>query len=149
MSGGTALAVALTVVGGAAGAMQAAIMGRFGEQVGTLEALAFATTLTALLAAAILLAARQSLAGYAEGARAAPWLWSASVMGGIIVLGITFAAPRIGTTATIGIITAGNLATAVVIDRFGWFGLDRIAITWPRVLGLLLLAAGAVLTLKR
>lgn len=149
MSGGTALAVGLCVVGGITGATQAAVMGRFGERVGTLEAFAFATTLTALLAAVLLLAARQSLAGYSEAARAEPWLWSAAAMGAIIVLGITFAAPRIGTAATIGIITAGNLATATVIDRFGLFGLDRITIGWPRVIGLVLLAVGAALTLKR
>lgn len=124
-------------------------MGRFGERVGTLEAFAFATMVTAILGVALLLAARQSVAGYADGARQPAWLWAGGVMGAIIVLGITFAAPRIGTTATIGILTAGNLATAAVIDRFGLFGLDRIELRWPRVLGLLMLAAGAALTLKR
>lgn len=149
MSSGTALAVGLSVAGGIAGAVQAAVMGRFGERIGTVEAFAFATMLTALIAAIILLLASQSLDGYAEGARAAPWLWSAGAMGALIVLGITFAAPRIGTAATIGILTAGNLGTAAVIDRFGLFGLDRIAITWPRAVGLVLLAAGAALILKR
>jgi transporter family-2 protein len=124
-------------------------MGRFGERVGTLEAFAFATLLTAGIAAVLLLAARQSLAGYADAARQPPWLWTAAAMGALIVVGITFAAPRIGTAATVGIITAGNLVMAAVIDRFGLFGLDKIALTWTRVAGLVLLAAGAALTLKR
>ena len=124
-------------------------MGRFGERVGTLEAFAFATFLTAAIAATLLVVARQSVGGYAEAARQPPWLWSAAAMGALIVLGITFAAPRIGTAATIGILTAGNLAMAAVIDRFGLFGLDRIGLTWTRVAGLLFLAAGAALTLKR
>lgn len=145
----TALAVLLVVAGGIAGAVQAALMGRFGERVGTLEAFAFATLLTAVISAALLLAARQSLAGYAEAARQPPWLWSAAVMGAIIVLGITFAAPRIGTTATIGIITAGNLAMAAVVDRFGLFGLDKIPFRWPRIVGIVLLAAGAALSLRK
>ena len=149
MSAGTALAVGLTAVGGIAGAAQAAVMGRFGERIGTLEAFAFATMLTAILGVALLLAARQSLAGYAEAVRQPAWLWSGGLMGAVIVLGITFAAPRIGVMATIGIVTAGNLAAAAVIDRFGLFGLERIGVTWPRVLGLVLLAAGAALTLKR
>jgi uncharacterized membrane protein YdcZ (DUF606 family) len=38
---------------------------------------------------------------------------------------------------------------AAAIDRFGWFGLDRIGIEWPRILGLLLLGAGAALTLAK
>ena len=124
-------------------------MGRFGERVGTFEAFAFATLLTAAIAAALLVVVRQSVGGYAEAARQPPWLWTAAAMGALIVVGITFAAPRIGTAATIGIITAGNLAMAAVIDRFGLFGLDRIALTWTRVAGLLLLAVGAALTLKR
>ena len=124
-------------------------MGRFGERVGTLEAFAFATLLTAAIAATLLLVARRSLSGYADAVRQPPWLWTAAAMGALIVLGITFAAPRIGTAATIGILTAGNLTMAAVIDRFGLFGLDKIALTWTRVAGLVLLAAGAALTLKK
>ena len=124
-------------------------MGRFGERVGTVEAFAFATLLTAGIAAVLLVTVRQSVSGYAEAARQPPWLWTASAMGALIVLGITFAAPRIGTTATVGIITAGNLVMAAVIDQLGLFGLDKIALTWTRIAGIVLLAAGAALTLKR
>ena len=145
----TALAVLLVVAGGIGGAIQAALMGRFGERVGTLEAFAFATLLTALIGAAILLLGRRSFAGYADAARQPVWLWTAAAMSALIVLGITFAAPRIGTTAAIGIIVAGNLAMAAVIDRFGLFGLERIAFGRERVLGIVLLAVGAALSLRR
>ena len=36
-----------------------------------------------------------------------------------------------------------------MIDRYGLFGFERIALSWPRALGIALLAAGAALTLKR
>jgi uncharacterized membrane protein YdcZ (DUF606 family) len=36
-----------------------------------------------------------------------------------------------------------------VIDRFGLFGVDEIAISWPRVLGIVLLGVGAALSLAR
>jgi bacterial/archaeal transporter family-2 protein len=149
LSGATLLAVVATAAGGIAGAVQAAMMGRFGERIGTLEAFAFAAATTGLIGLAILLAARRSLAGYSEALDAPPWLWLAGAMGATVVIGMTFAAPRIGTTATIGILTAGNLATAAVVDRFGLFGLDRIPLTWARACGIGLLAAGAALTLKR
>jgi transporter family-2 protein len=145
----TGFAVALVVAGGIAGAVQAAVMGRFGERVGTLEAFAFATLVTAALAATLLVVVRRSVDGYGDAARQPLCLWRAAACGALIVVGITFAAPRIGTTATIGVITAGNLATAVAVDRFALFGLDRIGITWERVAGVLLLAAGAALTLKK
>jgi transporter family-2 protein len=149
VSGGNALAVALCAVGGLAGAVQVAVMGRFGERVGVLEAYAFSTVLTALIATALLLVARLSLRGFSAAAGAPKWLWIGSIMGAIIVLGITFAAPRIGSAATIGIVIAGNLTMGAVIDRFGLFGLERIPLHWPRVLGIGLLAAGAALSLKK
>ncbi len=145
----TALAVALVAVGGIGGAIQAALMGRWGERVGTLEAFAFAALLTALIGLAVLLLGRGSLGGYADAARQPVWLWTAAVMSALIVLGITFAAPRIGTTATIGIVVAGNLAMAAVIDRFGLFGLEKIAFHWERLLGIALLAVGAALSLRK
>jgi transcriptional regulator with XRE-family HTH domain len=34
-------------------------------------------------------------------------------------------------------------------DRYGWFGVEQVAFSWPRVLGIALLVAGAALTLRR
>jgi bacterial/archaeal transporter family-2 protein len=149
MSGGTALAVAMTTVAGLAGSVQVAIMSRFGERIGVVEALAFATLLTAVLSFAVVAVTRQSLGAYADGVRAPIWMWAAGVMGLIVILSITFATPRIGAAATIGILIAGQLAMGAVIDRFGLFGLEQIPIGWPRLLGIVLLAAGAALSLKR
>ena len=70
-------------------------------------------------------------------------------MGLIVVFSITFAQPRIGATATIGILIAGQLLMGAVIDRYGLFGVDQIALGWPRLLGIALLAAGAGLSLYR
>jgi uncharacterized membrane protein YdcZ (DUF606 family) len=36
-----------------------------------------------------------------------------------------------------------------VIDRYGLFGVDQIALGWPRLLGIGLLVAGAALSLSR
>jgi uncharacterized membrane protein YdcZ (DUF606 family) len=46
-------------------------------------------------------------------------------------------------------VIAGNLVMAALIDRFGWLGNKQIDLEWPRVLGLLLLVAGAALTLRK
>lgn len=149
MSGGTALAVAMTTVAGLAGSVQVAVMSRFGERIGTVEALAFATLVTAVLSGAVLLATRQSLDAYGDGVRSPLWLWSAGIMGLIVILSITYATPRLGATATIGLLIAGQLAMGAVIDGFGLFGLERIPIGWPRLLGIALLALGAALSLKK
>ena len=67
----------------------------------------------------------------------------------LIILAITVASPRIGLAATIGIIIAFNLGVAAIIDRFGWFGFDQIAISWTRAVGLVFLGAGAALSLYK
>jgi transporter family-2 protein len=145
----SAFAAFLALLAGLAGSVQIAIMGRLGQRVGSFEALAWASLLSAALALAVLFAVRQSLDGITESARQPPWLWLGAVMGTFIVFTITFAGPRIGTTATIGILIAGQLAMGVVIDRYGLFGLDRIPLNTPRTIGIALLAAGAALTLKK
>jgi transporter family-2 protein len=149
MSGGTVLAVAMTTTAGLAGSIQVAIMARFGERIGVFEALAFATVLTAIFSCATLLVVRRSLDAYSAGLHVPLWLWLAGVMGLIVILSITFATPRLGATATIGLLIAGQLTMGAVIDRFGLFGLQQIPIGWPRLLGIALLAVGAALSLKK
>jgi transporter family-2 protein len=149
VTGGTALAVVLSVVAGFAGPVQVTVMGRFGEEVGVFAALAFSLALSTILASVGLLIATRSLSGFGDAASVPKWLWIGGVMGVVIVLSLTFAAPRIGSAATIGILVAGNLAGGAVVDNYGWFGLDKVPLTWPRALGILLLAAGAALSLHK
>jgi transporter family-2 protein len=124
-------------------------MGRFGERIGVVEAVAFASMVTTLVALASLLVVRQSLSGVVDGLRAPPWMWLAGVMSAFIVFAVALGPPRIGTTTTIALIIAGNLLMAALIDRYGLFGLDRIGLTPIRVLGIVLLGVGAALTLYR
>jgi bacterial/archaeal transporter family-2 protein len=149
VAGGTWAAVLVCLAAGLAGAIQAAVMGRFGERIGVVEAVAFASVVTMLVAFASVLAVRQSVSGVVEGLRAPPWMWLAGAMSAFIVFAVALGPPRIGTTTTIGLIIAGNLVMAAVIDRFGLFGLERIGLSGVRVLGIVLLGAGSALTLYR
>ncbi len=146
---GNALATTLTVVAGLAGSVQVAIMSRLGERVGVLEALGFATVLTAVVATAGLLVVRHSLAGYGRALHQPWWTLSGGLLGLLIVFTITYAGPRIGVAATLGIMIAGQLAMGAAIDRWGLFGSERIALHWPRLVGIALLAAGAALSLRK
>jgi transporter family-2 protein len=122
-------------------------MGELGGRTGIFPALAFSGVVSVVLGLALLLVARQSLRGLGDVARQPVWLWTGGALSVLIILAITVASPRIGLAATIGIIIAFNLCVAALIDRFGWFGFDQIAITWARLLGLVLLGAGAALSL--
>jgi transporter family-2 protein len=145
----TAIAVALAVAAGLAGAVQAAVMGELGERVGVFPALAFSAIVTVVLAFAVLLAVKQSVRGVADAMHQPVWLWLGGALSLLIILAITVAPPRIGIATTIGIIIALNLAVGTAIDRFGLFGYERITIGWPRIVGLLMLGAGAALSLNK
>jgi transporter family-2 protein len=149
MSGANAAAVVLTLIAGIAGTVQVAVMGKFGDRIGILPAFAFATAITAGISLALLLAARRSLAGYVNAIHQPAWLWLGGLMGAIVVLVITVAAPRIGTTATVAIFVFAQFAAAAIVDRYGLFGLDRIPVSPARIAGLVLLGVGAALTLKK
>ena len=49
-------------------------------------------------------------------------------MSALIILAITIAGPRIGIVATTSVLIAAQFALATVIDRYGWFGVERIAV---------------------
>jgi bacterial/archaeal transporter family-2 protein len=142
-------AVALTVLAGLAGSVQVAVMGRFGGRIGVIEALTFSTGVQLVLSVAILVAVRAGLGGLGDATRAPAWMWLGGVMGLTVVGTITFAQPRIGATATIGILIAGQLVMGALIDRFGLFGVERIDISLPRAAGIVLLGIGAGLSLVR
>jgi bacterial/archaeal transporter family-2 protein len=145
----TAVAIALAVAAGLAGAVQAAVMGELGERAGVFPALAFSGIVSVVFGFLVLLVAKQSVRGLADVVREPVWLWTGGALSVLIIVGITVGPPRIGLAATIGTIIALNLAVAALIDRFGWFGYDRIPIGWTRILGLVLLGAGAALSLHK
>jgi bacterial/archaeal transporter family-2 protein len=146
---GNGLATGLAVAAGLAGSVQVALMSRLGERIGVVGALAFSTALTAVIALLILLAARGSLEAFSQAVHQPWWMLLGGVMGLLIVFTVTYSGPRIGVAATVGILIAGQLAMGAAIDRWGLFGSQRIALHWPRLIGIGLLAIGAALSLRK
>lgn len=145
----TAFAAVLAFAAGLGGAVQIAVQGRLGDRVGTLEALATASLIGATVAVLVLILAQQSVSGIGDALASPKWMLLGGVMSALIILAITVAGPRIGVVATTAFIIAAQFGLASVIDRFGWFGLEPVAFSWPRVLGIFLLVVGAALTLRR
>jgi transporter family-2 protein len=129
--------------------VQVALMSRLGERIGVLEALGFSAALTGALAVVILVLARHSLDGFGRAVHQPWWMLLGGVMGLLIVFTVTYAGPRIGVAATVGILIAGQLVMGAAIDRWGLFGSQRIALHWPRLVGIALLAVGAALSLRK
>jgi transporter family-2 protein len=149
VSGGTAFGVVFVAAAGIGGTIQAAVQATLGNRVGTIEALGFATVVAGVTGVVVLLLARQSFHAVPASLHQPAWLWVGGLLSAFIVLSFTFAAPRIGVTASIGIYIAGTLISAAVVDHFGWLGAERIEIGWARIAGIVLLLGGAALVLRK
>jgi bacterial/archaeal transporter family-2 protein len=145
----TGLAAILAFTAGLGGAVQIAVQGRLGDRVGSLEALATAALIGGVLALVVLLLVRRSLGGVEEAFGGPKWQLLGGLVGVFIVFAVTYAGPRIGVVATTAFLIGAQFALAAIIDRYGWFGVERIAVSWSRVTGIVLLLAGAALTLRR
>ena len=145
----TWFAAVLAFAAGLGGAVQIAVQGRLSERVGSLEAVATASVVGGVIPIAALLLARRSVGGVGDAIGGPRWQLLGGVASVFIILAITVAGPRIGVVATTAFLIAAQFGLATVIDRYGWFGVERVALTWPRVLGIGLLVVGAALTLRR
>lgn len=78
--------------------------------------------------------------------RSLPWYaWLGGLYGAVFVAVSVFAVPRMGATFFLMAAIAGQLAMALMLDRMGAFGLPQVEIGPARVMGVLLVVAGAVL----
>jgi transporter family-2 protein len=145
----TAFAAVIAFAAGLGGAVQIAVQGRLGERVGSLEAVTTAAILGCAVAVLALLVTRRSLGGVTDAVAGPKWQLLGGVMSVLIVLSITVAGPRIGIVATSAVLIAAQFGLAALIDRYGWFGIEPVSVSWIRVLGIVLLAVGAALTLRR
>ena len=78
------------------------------------------------------------------------WLIVISGWGGLgILLALAVAVGRLGAATALGISIAVQLTVTIVIDHFGWLGVEIRPLTWPRVVGAMLLFVGARLIISK
>jgi transporter family-2 protein len=70
------------------------------------------------------------------------WAWFGGLLGAFYVASSTVVASQLGTSSLLALALLGQLATALVIDHFGWLGLPEVPLTLTRLSGVGLLAAG-------
>lgn len=143
------IALLISFVAGVAMAVQGSVNTGLGKIIGLLEA-AFVVHVTgtaALVAALFLLRlGRGNLNKWAG----APWhFYLGGIIGVIIIYGVVAGISRIGVARATTAIIVGQVGAALVIDHFGFFGLERLPFSWPKAAGIALLAAGARLMLLR
>ncbi len=140
------LATGLAVLAGILVAVQAALLGPFARHTHPLVAGFWVHVAGAASAAVAVFAAR--LGWGWSGVATFPWGLVAGLAGVGIVASIGAAVVPLGLGATIVVVTATQLAVGLVLDAVGTVG-RVVPITASRLLGAVLVVAGAVLVLDR
>ena len=73
------------------------------------------------------------------------WMWTGGLCGAIIVLGNAWLVAHVGVGVFLMALLVGQLALSMLMEHYGWLGAPRKPITWPQILGILLMLAGVAL----
>lgn len=76
-----------------------------------------------------------------------PALWLAGALGASLVLGISFAMPRLGIATTTAALLAGQLATGALLGHFGWLTSAPDPLSLSKLAGLAAIAVGVFLVM--
>ncbi|HEX6396078.1 MAG TPA: DMT family transporter [Steroidobacteraceae bacterium] len=77
------------------------------------------------------------------------WAWFGGLFGAFYVAISTIVATELGAASLLSLALLGQLAMALVVDHFGWLGLPVNPVSWTRMSGVVLLAAGVWLVTRR
>lgn len=80
---------------------------------------------------------------------APPYFFIGGLLGALFVGSSIFLVPKLGATTMMVAYIVGQLIMSVCMDHFGWFGLPVVPVSVPRLVGLVLLAIGLALVMKK
>ena len=145
---GNVLALFLALISGVLMAVQGSLNSALSKVVGLIET-TFIVHLTGTVILVILLFVFRMGKGNLYALSEAPWY---AYLGGVVGVGIIYlvaaSIPEVGVANATTAIIIGQVLTAIIIDHFGAFGLERMAYGWNQFIGLILLVVGAKLLLK-
>jgi transporter family-2 protein len=142
------VAVGLTAVVGGMIALQAPINSNLGKRIGTLPAasVSFAIGTIVLVLLALLFGGGFGKLGEA---RHLSWVYlTGGVLGAAYVTTVLVTVRSLGAGGVTAATIAGQLTAAVVVDQLGILGIEKQVVTAPRVIGIVLLAAGTFLVVR-
>lgn len=127
----------LAMVGGIALGIQAVINGGLGKRVGTIEASFISFFVgTAALFFLVLFWGKGNMLAISEVPKGQ---LIGGLLGAFYVFVMVMAAPKIGVTATLISVIAGQLLIGSIIDHFGLFGGQRFPLDLKKIIALVLM----------
>lgn len=76
------------------------------------------------------------------------YAWLGGLVGAFYIISTIVASPKIGLALFLTLVIGGQLIMSVTVDHFGLWGATIKPITWPKVIGLLLIFSGIFLLKK-
>ena len=141
------VAVTLTAIAGGLVAMQAPINSKLGKAAGTFAAASISFIIgTLILVAITALSGADVKLGNLSGL---PWYYlTGGLLGAAYVTTVLVSVRTLGAGGVTAATIAGQLSTAVVIDRLGILGLSQKPLSVGRIVGVVLLALGVFLIVR-
>jgi len=149
---GKSLAVLLVGLAGMAAAFQAAVNATLGSHIRAIPAAftSFAIGTVALLVLALSSWRGTTWTAIGQAYAGAPsWAYVGGLLGVVMVVGMTYAVPAVGTVGATSIFVTLQLIMSLVIDTYGLAGRAVLPLTWHQTLGVAVIIAGARLVLWR
>ncbi len=142
------LFIAVAFFAGVSMAVQGSMNSAISKAIGLSEATFYVHSSAAITMVLILILGfgKGNFANY----RAVPWYYyMGGIIGVIITFGVVISIPELGAAVATTSIIVGQVLSACLVDHFGLFGLDKSPFTWVKLVGLLLLSAGAKMLLNQ
>jgi transporter family-2 protein len=143
------LAVLLGVGAGCLVGMQAPVNSRLGRTVGGVQAATFSFLVGTAALVLISVVLRGGLGTLGHIGRVPWWALVGGLLGAVYVFVALEAVRTLGVSSLTAVVIAGQLTISVLIDRFGLLGVAKQHIGASRIVGLVLLAAGVVLVVRK
>ena len=142
----TYLYILLALLAGAMMPTQAATNNKMAAIVGSPILSAFISFVVGTAALLVyLLLSGESLGNLISVKEAPAIAWLGGLLGAFFVTAAVILVPRLGVGLTFSLIVAGQMMVTLVIDHFGLLGVPVKAVSFARVAGVVLIAAGVVL----
>ena len=140
------IALAAIALGGAAIAVQAPINARLAAHVGDPVAAAAISFLGGFLVLGLLTVIRGAVPGLTETTLVPWWAWLGGALGAFYVWAAIWSVGMLGVVSLVAALIFGQLAAALLIDATGAFGVVVREISPTRILAILFVGAGLVLS---
>ena len=138
----------VALVAGVLMAIQGSMNSAMGKKIGLLEATFVVHLLGGILIGILLITCCLENWDWNK-LKEIPWyIYLGGFLGVPIVYGVAYSMPKVGVANATTAIIVGQVAMAFLIDIVGLFGMEKMAFTWFKGVGLALLALGAHLMLK-